>query len=545
MISQLGKSLLEIIKEHYRKHLEEELIGEETAKASQNKKPSVDSREEEKHDTLYNTRMMNTEYHQYFFKQVDVLTLPIRLPLMQPQRAAKRKKKKKKEAKTAQKEEAKEAATQESVEGHDDSQTLSVISEDVRTDNYDEEKEERKKEEKEDEHPASDSTSGLNELMVSQRRSKKNNKGRAKAKLDAESLKAMRDGLKEGKRDYEKVRQVTSKYYAENTMPLRSAIASKKGSVSDMPAEFRVPEVIGESTRNSINFTTHRASVSSCNSNASEPYYPSTMANYRWRKHSGDLRQPHQEHFPCRRKDCFADPFSESGVFSFMWDNSVNDCSARSLESFCLTPNYYSPLYVDPPQSVNLGAVVEELNAEIQVLVQKIEDYSNALKPACDVIKNKVEEVAKAIFPSCGVIKTALYGSMATGLALASSDLDIAVLGVPTEGSVERLGDFFAREEYVATHKVILTARVPVVKLVVSLEKLKVKAAAAEMKVDVIVGTLEDRPEAVCQARNGIKLVDWVKARMKEAPELKPIVLMVKMLLANSELNIPYHGTFR
>eukprot|EP00826_Nyctotherus_ovalis_P033582 TRINITY_DN2729_c0_g1_i13.p1 TRINITY_DN2729_c0_g1~~TRINITY_DN2729_c0_g1_i13.p1 ORF type:complete len:485 (-),score=146.76 TRINITY_DN2729_c0_g1_i13:443-1897(-) len=484
--------------------------------------------------------MMDTEYHQYFFKQVDVLTLPIRPPLIQPQKAAKKKKKKKKEAKTEQKEETKEVVMQESVEGHDDSQTLSVISEDVRTDNYDEEKKERKKEEKEDEHPASDSTSGLNELKVPQRRSKKKNKkGRANAKLDPESL-------REGKRDYEKVRQVTDKYFAENTTPLPSAINSKKGSVSDMPAEFRSPEIIGESTRNSINFKTHRASVSSCNSNASEPYYPSTMANYRWRKHSGELRQPHQEYFPySRRKDCFADPFSESGIYPFMWENSVNDCSALSLESFCLTPSYYNPLYVEQPQTANLGAVLEELNAEMQMLIQKIEDYSNALKPACDAIKSKVEEVAKAIFPSCGVIKTALYGSMATGLALASSDFDIAVLGIPVEGSLEKLGEFFSREEYVASQKVILTARVPVIKLVLSLEKLKVKSAAAEMKVDIIIGTLEDKSEVVSQARNGIKFVDWIKARMKEAPELKPIVLLLKMLLANNGLNIPYHGTSR
>ena len=162
--------------------------------------------------------------------------------------------------------------------------------------------------------------------------------------------------------------------------------------------------------------------------------------------------------------------------------------------------------------------------------------------PICETLLKKLEQIAKNCFPSCKTIKAALYGSMATGLALLTSDIDIALLGAPMTGGLERLEEILANEKYVISHKVISTARVPVMKLVVNIEKLHSKSIIPEIKVDVIIGVLEDKPDQVSSALNSIKFVDWAKTRMKENPELKPIVLMIKKLLANNQLNIPYHG---
>ncbi len=66
-----------------------------------------------------------------------------------------------------------------------------------------------------------------------------------------------------------------------------------------------------------------------------------------------------------------------------------------------------------------------------------------------------------------------MYGSMATGLVVESSDLDIAVRGVDAINSKQKLEECIGRlcQElcklpYVELCKPILTARIPVIKLV-------------------------------------------------------------------------------
>ena len=69
-------------------------------------------------------------------------------------------------------------------------------------------------------------------------------------------------------------------------------------------------------------------------------------------------------------------------------------------------------------------------------------------------------------------IKAVLYGSIANGLAIRSSDIDIAICGLTDCGQLQRvtymqmLGYSFQSQPLVQSCATIVTSRVPVIKLV-------------------------------------------------------------------------------
>ena len=65
-----------------------------------------------------------------------------------------------------------------------------------------------------------------------------------------------------------------------------------------------------------------------------------------------------------------------------------------------------------------------------------------------------------------------MYGSMATGLAYEASDLDLAICGLPLDTrdeliiSIEKLSEKLKLDPWVLSCQPIVTARVPIIKLV-------------------------------------------------------------------------------
>ncbi len=65
-----------------------------------------------------------------------------------------------------------------------------------------------------------------------------------------------------------------------------------------------------------------------------------------------------------------------------------------------------------------------------------------------------------------------MYGSMATGLVYESSDLDLAICGLPLSTkdelqlSIEKLSSKLSSDPWIASCQPIATARVPIIKLV-------------------------------------------------------------------------------
>ena len=140
----------------------------------------------------------------------------------------------------------------------------------------------------------------------------------------------------------------------------------------------------------------------------------------------------------------------------------------------------------------------------------------------------------RRVFPAA---RLACFGSGASGLALRGADIDLVVLGVGPEcstagggfnktdraelvGVLRRIERQLRRERVVARAQGIYTAKVPIVKAHTTGDD------RTGFALDLTVG-----------ATNGLTAVDWIKARVAEFPELRPLVLVLKHLLKTHGLD--------
>ena len=151
-----------------------------------------------------------------------------------------------------------------------------------------------------------------------------------------------------------------------------------------------------------------------------------------------------------------------------------------------------------------------------------------------EACRARVESCVRRVFPSA---RLACFGSGASGLALREADIDLVVLGVGPECStagggfnksdrtelvsiLRKIERQLRRERVVARAQGIYTAKVPIVKAHTTGDD------ATGFALDLTVG-----------ATNGLKAVDWIKARVSEFPELRPLVLVLKKLLKTHSLD--------
>ena len=159
-------------------------------------------------------------------------------------------------------------------------------------------------------------------------------------------------------------------------------------------------------------------------------------------------------------------------------------------------------------------------------------DAADALRR--EATRGRVESCVRRVFPSA---RLACFGSGASGLALRGADIDLVVLGVGPECStlgggfnksdrtelvsiLRKIERALRRERVVARAQGIYTAKVPIVKAHTTGDD------ASGFALDLTVG-----------ATNGLKAVDWIKARVAEFPELRPLVLVLKKLLKTHGLD--------
>ena len=142
---------------------------------------------------------------------------------------------------------------------------------------------------------------------------------------------------------------------------------------------------------------------------------------------------------------------------------------APNDELFLEPPIFYDPFYLNEDHK----RIMDNLNKEITEVVEKLEKYNEALYPICEIIRKKIESHALKVFPELkDKLKAFLYGSTPTHLALEDSDIDITLLSLESSTnddymeSVGKFGNKLKEQEFVLECKVIATARVPVIKLV-------------------------------------------------------------------------------
>jgi len=185
-------------------------------------------------------------------------------------------------------------------------------------------------------------------------------------------------------------------------------------------------------------------------------------------------------------------------------------------------------------------------------------DHSLAKKIILDLCKHAFEDES---------IKLDVFGSIATGLALETSDIDLVVTGLKIEGRddaishIRTLKDHFEGCQYFSNIKAIEGASIPVIKLEADLQKLRenensknTSIVESEMRFLQIDITFEDSKEKksdffwegfewnTSKLHLGMKSIHLVKSYIKEYVHLKELTLCIKKLLSVRDLNSPYQG---
>ena len=129
-----------------------------------------------------------------------------------------------------------------------------------------------------------------------------------------------------------------------------------------------------------------------------------------------------------------------------------------------------------------------------------------------------------------------LFGSGATGLALAGADIDLVLLGVGPQSRkgggggftrseredivhhLRKIARVLRKDNAVSRAEIIATAKVPIVKMK--------SAQPPYIAVDLSLGT-----------SNGLDAVDWIREQTKKYAALKPLVFFIKRLLTTHHLN--------
>ena len=132
---------------------------------------------------------------------------------------------------------------------------------------------------------------------------------------------------------------------------------------------------------------------------------------------------------------------------------------------------------------------------------------------------------------------------MATGLAHEDSDVDIAIQNHKISSKeqcfedLNKIRNSLITLPYISDCNAINAANVPVVKMVVDLEKLGLNNG--KMKVDITIDDSSGLYSIVCF---GIMFTEWVIEKLEEYTHLKALLLLLKRLLSIHGYNNPYYG---
>jgi DNA polymerase sigma len=110
------------------------------------------------------------------------------------------------------------------------------------------------------------------------------------------------------------------------------------------------------------------------------------------------------------------------------------------------------------------------LSAEIESVIQALDNHHLKLKPYRAKL---IEALEKAIKKHSGPnsVELEMYGSVANSLEIENSDIDLRVVGKQFDSEngkifMQQLERKLRTEKYIKSTKAILTAKVPVIKLV-------------------------------------------------------------------------------
>lgn len=210
-----------------------------------------------------------------------------------------------------------------------------------------------------------------------------------------------------------------------------------------------------------------------------------------------------------------------------------------------------------------LSSEIEQLSEEITQQVDMIKDYRYD-------IKHQLEQITIDMFGKSHYnVQAHIYGSVATGLALPESDMDIVITGISSFGNidthVDNLTSLYQKivesfsTKILVSHLNIPNTQVPIIKLKFDLseyydDRMKydqsalpyvnfdsIEAINPKLKVLAVDISICDSFEG--KEHQGIRAAYFVESKLIEYPILKPVCLILKKLLVKHEgYNDPYTG---
>ena len=178
-----------------------------------------------------------------------------------------------------------------------------------------------------------------------------------------------------------------------------------------------------------------------------------------------------------------------------------------------------SARWAAPPMSMADSA--SGLHEEIVALCRAASENDAARVEARVAALGRIQKIFGKAFHGSG--RAHLIGSAATGLALGSSDLDLTILGTKSkqrESHLYMLAGLLQQHDLVergGRPQVIGCAKVPIVKFV---------ERGSGLAVDI----------SMLQT-DGLQSTAWMRAQLSAHPALRPLLIVLKLFLANHQLN--------
>jgi hypothetical protein len=179
------------------------------------------------------------------------------------------------------------------------------------------------------------------------------------------------------------------------------------------------------------------------------------------------------------------------------------------------------------------------LSGEIGKFVNEMLDHMASMEEPIVILMDKLTPIISQLFPRATL---QLFGSQATGLAITSSDVDLAIINTQfidrsqVVSAITSLGCVLQTQNWIKHCKCIATATVPIIKLSIEGEILGIDS---EIRVDL---TFENTEESFNSTHTGLASLYLTRDLLVLYPDMQYLAIVLKQLLATHNLNSAYHG---
>ena len=172
--------------------------------------------------------------------------------------------------------------------------------------------------------------------------------------------------------------------------------------------------------------------------------------------------------------------------------------------------------------------ITKTLQKDVMDYTAFIKDKIAKKKPVVDKLIGNINLIVNEISPD---FEAVLYGSYATGLCLPWSDLDIVLVNkgqtpMAVPYIINKLYYLIKTKPWVQNIKIIESPTIPIIKIMTVMDNEK-------MQIDISIQE---------EKHFGLKCVALVKSYLSEYVVLEPLILALKTILKNANLNDPYTG---